>query len=102
RPSTWSTGGGWRPSRRPRPAGGRRAEIDQPGRRCDQIPPHPAHLPRACRERPMKLLIADDEPAVRDLVHVTLEGDDYEILEAADGVEALQVARGEGTRLGLA
>lgn len=49
----------------------------------------------------MKLLIADDEPAVRDLVHVTLEGDDYEILEAADGVEALEVARGEAPRLVL-
>ncbi|HEV8424939.1 MAG TPA: response regulator [Actinomycetes bacterium] len=49
----------------------------------------------------MKLLIADDEPAVRDLVHVTLEGDDYEILEAADGVEALEVARGESPKLVL-
>ena len=36
------------------------------------VPLHPAHLRRACRERPMKLLIADDEPAVRALVHVTL------------------------------
>jgi CheY-like chemotaxis protein len=49
----------------------------------------------------MKLLIADDEPAVRALVHVTLEGDDYEILEAADGVEALEVARGESPSLVL-
>ena len=49
----------------------------------------------------MKLLIADDEQAVRALVHVTLEGDDYEILEAADGVEALEVARGEVPRLVL-
>jgi two-component system, OmpR family, phosphate regulon response regulator PhoB len=43
----------------------------------------------------LKLLIADDEAAVRALVHVTLEGDDYTILEAADGVEALEVARTE-------
>jgi CheY-like chemotaxis protein len=48
----------------------------------------------------MKLLIADDEPAVRALVHVTPEGD-YEILEAADGLEALEVARGESPRLVL-
>src|SRR6266516_2344923 len=41
----------------------------------------------------MKLLIADDEPAVRALVHATLEGDDYEILEAGDGEEALEVCR---------
>jgi CheY-like chemotaxis protein len=43
----------------------------------------------------MKLLIADDEPAVRALVHATLEGDGYVILEAADGEEALEVARAE-------
>jgi CheY-like chemotaxis protein len=49
----------------------------------------------------MKLLIADDEPAVRALVHVTLEGDDYEILEAEDGVEALEKARDQSPRLVL-
>ena len=49
----------------------------------------------------MKLLIADDEQAVRSLVHVTLEGDDYEILEAADGLEALEVARDESPSLVL-
>ncbi len=43
----------------------------------------------------MKLLIADDEPSVRALVHVTLEGDEHTILEAADGVEALEVTRSE-------
>ncbi len=49
----------------------------------------------------MKLLIADDEPAVRALVHVTLEGDDYVILEAADGAEALEVSRFERPSLVL-
>jgi CheY-like chemotaxis protein len=49
----------------------------------------------------MKLLIADDEQAVHALVHVTLEGDDYEILEAADGLEALEVARDESPSLVL-
>jgi two-component system alkaline phosphatase synthesis response regulator PhoP len=49
----------------------------------------------------MKLLIADDEPAVRALVHVTLEGEEYEILEAADGLEALEVARDESPSLVL-
>jgi CheY-like chemotaxis protein len=41
----------------------------------------------------MKLLIADDEPPVRKLMRVTLEGEDFTILEAADGVEALTLAR---------
>ncbi len=49
----------------------------------------------------MKLLIADDEPAVRALVHATLEGDDYEILEAGDGEEALEVSRAEHPTLVL-
>jgi CheY-like chemotaxis protein len=49
----------------------------------------------------VKLLIADDEPAVRALVRVTLEDDDYRILEAADGVEALQKIRDENPSLVL-
>lgn len=49
----------------------------------------------------MKLLIADDEPAVRALVRVTLEDDDYRIFEAADGVEALQKIRDEHPSLVL-
>jgi two-component system alkaline phosphatase synthesis response regulator PhoP len=49
----------------------------------------------------VKLLIADDEPSVRALVRVTLEGDADTILEAADGVEALETARGEHPRLVL-
>jgi CheY-like chemotaxis protein len=63
---------------------------------------HPADLGGAGREpRSIKLLIADDEPAVRALVHVTLEGDEHEILEAADGLEALEVARDESPSLVL-
>jgi DNA-binding response OmpR family regulator len=49
----------------------------------------------------MKLLIVDDEPAVRALVHATLEGDDYVILEAADGAEALELSRREQPSLVL-
>jgi len=49
----------------------------------------------------VKLLIADDEPAVRALVRVTLEDDDYRIFEAADGVEALQKIRDEHPSLVL-
>ena len=42
-----------------------------------------------------KLLIADDEAGVRSLVRMTLEADSYTILEAADGDEALEIARRE-------
>lgn len=40
-----------------------------------------------------KLLIADDEEGVRRLVRMTLESEDYEIIEAADGADALDRAR---------
>ena len=34
------------------------------------------------------VLIADDEPSMRMLVHATIESEDYKVLEAADGDEA--------------
>lgn len=34
------------------------------------------------------VIIADDEPSMRLLVHATIESDDYKVLEAADGDEA--------------
>ena len=40
-----------------------------------------------------KLLIADDEPGIRSLVRMTLETDEYEITEAGDGEEAVELAR---------
>jgi CheY-like chemotaxis protein len=48
-----------------------------------------------------KLLIADDEPSLRLLVAATLASEDYEILEAGDGAEALRIARAEHPRLAL-
>ncbi|HLF69707.1 MAG TPA: response regulator [Actinomycetota bacterium] len=39
-----------------------------------------------------KLLIADDEDGIRSLVRMTLESEDYEIIEAKDGQAALQLA----------
>ena len=41
------------------------------------------------------LLIADDEPGIRRLVRMTLEHEQCQVLEAADGEEALSVARDE-------
>ncbi len=40
-----------------------------------------------------RLLIADDEEGVRSLVRMTLDSADYEIIEASDGEEALELAR---------
>jgi two-component system phosphate regulon response regulator PhoB len=46
-----------------------------------------------------KLLIADDEQGIRRLVRMTLESDEYEIIEAADGEEALTRAIKERPQL---
>jgi DNA-binding response OmpR family regulator len=40
-----------------------------------------------------KLLIVDDEDGVRSLVRMTLDSETYEILEAREGHEALELAR---------
>src|SRR5205823_1929193 len=42
-----------------------------------------------------KLVIADDDPALRRLVRATLESDQYTILEASDGQSALDLIHSE-------
>jgi DNA-binding response OmpR family regulator len=42
-----------------------------------------------------KVLIADDQPTMRQLVRLTLESGHFEILEAADDDAALAIARAE-------
>ena len=37
------------------------------------------------------VLIADDEPSMRLLVHATIESDDYTVMEAVDGNEAWKI-----------
>ncbi len=48
-----------------------------------------------------KLLIADDEVGVRTLVRMTLDSERVEIVEAADGRRALEMARAEHPTLVL-
>jgi CheY-like chemotaxis protein len=42
-----------------------------------------------------KILVADDRSTSRELVRNALEGSGYEIVEAADGVEALEQAHAQ-------
>jgi len=42
-----------------------------------------------------RILIAEDEPALRDVLRMQLELEDYEVLEAHDGRQALQMATEE-------
>lgn len=43
----------------------------------------------------LTILVADDEPHIVSLVRATLEDDHIRIVEAADGEEALELARAE-------
>ena len=40
-----------------------------------------------------KILIADDEPQIRDLLKLYLENEGYEVSEAEDGAQALRLLR---------
>lgn len=42
-----------------------------------------------------RLLIVDDEDGIRSLVRMTLDSEDFEILEAREGRRALELARSE-------
>jgi DNA-binding response OmpR family regulator len=47
-----------------------------------------------------KLLVVDDDAHIRELVRVFLEGEGFEVLEAADGVEAMKLM--ETTQIDMA
>ena len=56
--------------------------------------PAPPPEPNPSKEIPQgweTVLIAEDEPLVRDLLGRTLRGQGYDVLEATDGVEALDI-----------
>jgi len=44
-------------------------------------------------QRDMTLLIVDDEPRIRDLVRMNLELEHYRVIEASNGLEALNELR---------
>ena len=50
----------------------------------------------AAPARPARILVADDEPGVRSFLRKVLEGAGYEVMEAANGKEALQKVRAGG------
>ena len=43
-------------------------------------------------ENRIRILIADDEPDILEILRVLLEGEGYEVTAAADGREAVQKA----------
>ena len=49
----------------------------------------------------MRILVADDEPAILTAVRVCLEADGFEVSEAPDGVAALRLCRTQAVDLVL-
>jgi DNA-binding response OmpR family regulator len=54
---------------------------------------------RAAMKR--RVLLADDDPALRRLIGTTLGTEDFDLLQAVDGEEALRIARQEHPELVL-
>jgi DNA-binding response OmpR family regulator len=50
------------------------------------IPPHSSGAPK-------RILVVDDEKPLRDILKLTLSCEGYEVLTAADGNEAMELAR---------
>jgi len=48
-----------------------------------------------------KILIVDDDPDIRDILKLTLEEEDYEVVEAKDGEEALKIIHSKPLNLVL-
>ena len=48
-----------------------------------------------------KILTVDDSPSMRQMVLFTLQGAGYDVVQACDGVEALELARQAGVDLVL-
>jgi len=48
-----------------------------------------------------KILVVDDQRMMRELIKTVLNGDGHEVVLAEDGVQALDIARQEGTDLVL-
>lgn len=46
-----------------------------------------------------KILIADDEPEIRELLRLYLEKEGYQVLESANGIETLELLKKESVDL---
>ncbi|MCK9571775.1 MAG: response regulator [Candidatus Omnitrophica bacterium] len=50
---------------------------------------------------PIRILIADDDPDIRDVLKLTLSEENYEILEASNGEEALKIIQNKPVDMAL-
>ena len=82
-----------------RPGRGTTFRVELPA--APEPRPRPVPAPASSAVRGRAVLVVDDEPLIRELVRAALEGDGHEVLEAADGSEAVSVflARRDDIRL---
>jgi len=64
-------------------------------------PSAPVAQPRSPVTSPLRVLVADDEPITRMLVKLLLERENYEVVEAANGVDAVNIGLRERPDLTL-
>src|SRR5713226_7009957 len=71
----------------------RRSRLDRP---------HPnAGVPESVTRLKRRILLADDDPGLRRLIGTTLGTEDFDVLHAVDGEEALRIARQQHPELVL-
>jgi two-component system cell cycle sensor histidine kinase/response regulator CckA len=84
------------------PGAGSRFDVYLPrGITSDELVPGPAEPQHSARGRGETVLVADDEPLVRALARNALERKGYRVVEACDGVEAVEVFRREAGKVAL-
>ncbi|MFH1457617.1 MAG: response regulator [Candidatus Omnitrophota bacterium] len=50
---------------------------------------------------PIKILVVDDDPDIRDILKLTLSEENYDVIEAKDGEEAIKIIQGKSPDLVL-
>jgi CheY-like chemotaxis protein len=86
----------------PGPSGLAAAPAARPGPAAPAERPSPETPPPAPKPGPTRrVLVVDDEPAIREMARDILQGRGYEVIPARDGVEALDLYRQQWGRIDL-
>jgi type IV pilus assembly protein PilB len=81
------------------PAGARRGSGDRSPARVVSAPASPLPAEPEPAPGPIRILVADDDTQMRRLIRRVLERDGFEVVEAGDGLDALELAQQGGVEL---